>query len=390
MIIFTFFILFLCGIAAFLTILKKKNMLNWMPQYVKQYSKRMAKPDKTIHLLFSIVDHYEPQWGKPNDIEVERARVDRWLTDYPKMAKKHLDADGFHPQHTFYYPEEEYRYEHLNKIADICQQGFGEIELHLHHHNDTEENLRGLLTSFCQTLHNEHGALSKDPETDELVYAFIHGNWALDNCDPSGNNCGINNELLILKETGCYADFTFPSAPHPTQPSTINSIYYAKDDPLAPNSHNTGVHAKVKQKPWGDLLLINGPLMLNWKKLKKGIFPQIENSDLRSGMEPTNDRVDLWVKSNIHVENRPEWRFIKLHTHGTQEKDMDVLLGKPIDDMFTYLENNYNDGENYVLHYVNSREMYNIVKAAEDDKDGNPNQYRDYILPRPQFKVNYK
>lgn len=69
---------------------------------------------------------------------------------------------------------------------------------------------------------------------------------------------------------------------------------------------------------------------------------------------------------------------------------MDVLLGKPIDDMFTYLENNYNDGENYVLHYVNSREMYNIVKAAEDDKDGNPNQYRDYILPRPQFKVNYK
>ncbi len=69
---------------------------------------------------------------------------------------------------------------------------------------------------------------------------------------PSGNNCGINNELLILKETGCYADFTFPSAPHPTQPSTINSIYYAKDDPLAPNSHNTGgVHAKVKQKPWG-------------------------------------------------------------------------------------------------------------------------------------------
>ncbi len=116
--------------------------------------------------------------GKPNDIEVERARVDRWLSDYPKMAKKHLDADGFHPQHTFYYPEEEYRYEHLNKIADICQQGFGgEIELHLHHHNDTEENLRGLLTSFCQTLHNEHGALSKDPETDELVYAFIHGNW---------------------------------------------------------------------------------------------------------------------------------------------------------------------------------------------------------------------
>lgn len=388
MLILTLFIL-TSGIASFLFILKKKNMLNWMPQYISQYKKRNQELSEPIHILFSIVDHYEPQWGNPNDIEVERARVDRWLSDYPKMASKHKDSDGFYPQHTFFYPEEEYRYEHLNKIADICQQGFGEIEVHLHHHDDTEDNLRHLLTTFCQTLHNDHGALSKDPQTGELTYAFIHGNWALDNCDPTGDNCGINNELIILKETGCYADFTFPSAPHATQPSTINSIYYAKDDPLAPNSHNTGVTSKVKQKPWGDLLLITGPLMLNWKKLKKGVFPQIENSDLRSGMEPTNDRVDLWVKANIHVEGKPEWRFIKLHTHGTQEKDMDVLLGKPIDDMFTYLEDSYNDGENYVLHYVNSREMYNIVKAAEHGKTGNPNQFRDYILPRPQFKVSY-
>jgi hypothetical protein len=381
-------LIFILGSAVFLFILKKKNMLNWMPQYLSQYKKRNQELSEPVHILFSIVDHYEPQWGNPNDIEVERARVDRWLNDYPKMARKHKDADGFYPQHTFFYPEEEYRYEHLNKIADICKQGFGEIEVHLHHHNDTEDNLRKLLTSFCQTLHNDHGALSRDPETGELTYAFIHGNWALDNCDPTGDNCGINNELIILKETGCYADFTFPSAPHATQPSTINSIYYAKDDPNSPNSHNTGVTAKVKHKPWGDLLLINGPLMLNWKKLKKGIFPQIENSDLRSGMEPTNDRVDLWVKANIHVEDRPEWRFIKLHTHGTQEKDMDVLLGKPIDDMFTYLEDKYNDGKNYVLHYVNSREMYNIVKAAEEGKTGDPNQFRDYILPRPQFKVS--
>ena len=389
MLIFILLFIFIGGISAFLFILKKKNMLNWMPQYLKQHSQRNKKLKQPIHLLFSIVDHYEPQWGKPNDIEVERARVDRWLSDYPKMARKHKDADGFYPQHTFFYPEEEYRYEHLNKIADLCKQGFGEIEVHLHHHNDNEENLRNLLHRFCNTLHNDPGALSKDPETGELTYAFIHGNWALDNCDPSGDNCGINNELIILKETGCYADFTFPSAPHPTQPATINSIYYAKDDPDAPNSHNKGVSAKVKQKPWGDLLLINGPLMLNWKKLKKGIFPQIENSDLRRGMEPTNDRVDLWVNANIHVEGRPEWRFIKLHTHGTQEKDMDVLLGKPIDDMFTYLENTYNDGENYVLHYVNSREMFNIVKAAEEGKTGDPNQYRDYILPRPQFKVRH-
>ena len=365
-------------------------MLNWMPHYISQRLSFDKKTTGPTHIIFSFVDHYEPQWGKPNDIEIERQRVDRWLTDYPKMAGKHLDADGYHPQHTFFYPEEEYRYEHLNKIADICQQGFGEIEVHLHHHNDTESNLRALLDRFCNTLHEKHGALSRNPETNQLNYGFIHGNWALDNCDPTGNNCGINNELLILKETGCYADFTFPSAPHPTQPSTINSIYYAKDDPEAPNSHDKGKPARVGGKPWGDILMVNGPLMLNWKKLKKGIFPQIENSDIRKGMEPTKARVDLWVKSNVHVQGRPEWRFIKLHTHGTQEQDMDVLLGKPVDDMFSYLEEKYNDGENYVLHYVNSREMFNIIKAAEHGMSGNPHEYRNYFLPRPSFKVDYK
>ena len=132
-------------------------------------------------------------------------------------------------------------------------------------------------------------------------------------------------------------------------------------------------------------MMVNGPLMLNWKKLKKGIFPQIENSDVRKGMEPTKDRVDLWVEANVHVKGKPNWIFIKVHTHGTQERDMDVLLGKPVDDMFSYLEAKYNDGERHQLHYVNSREMYNMIKAAEANESGSPHQFRDYILPKPNF-----
>jgi hypothetical protein len=51
--------------------------------------------------------------------------------------------------------------------------------------------------------------------------------------------------------------------------------------------------------------------------------------------------------------------------------------------MHTYLEQRYNDGSDYVLHYVTAREMYNIAKAAEAGMTGNPNLYRDYELPRP-------
>lgn len=387
----TFLVLLIIAVAAsclaLYLVLKKKNMTGWMPDYLRQ---RLAKPDEhdgPTHIIFSFVDHYEPQWGKPNSLEVERQRVDRWMRDYPAMASKHKDADGFHPQHTFFFPEEEYRFEHLNKLASLCRDGFGEIEVHLHHHDDTRENLTSLINGFVNTLHEEHGAIGRNPETNALSYAFIHGNWALDNSDPSGKNCGINDELLVLRETGCFADFTFPSAPHPTQPDKVNGIYYAKDDPDKPKSHNTGVDVQVGGSEWGDLMLVNGPLMLNWKARKKGIFPQIENADIRKGMEPTTDRVDLWVKADVHVKGRPEWKFIKVHTHGTQERDMDVLLGKPIDDMFSYLESAYNDGKKYKLHYVNSREMYNMIKAAQDGKDGDPNQYRDYFVTRPVFKV---
>lgn len=366
--------------AVVIIVLKKKNMLNWLPHYLWQQLTTQKNKNGPTHILFCFVDHYEPQWGKPNDIEVERARVDRWCQDYPAMAKKHVDCDGKHPQHGFFYPEEEYREEHLQKLNNLCNQGYGEIEVHLHHDNDTSDNLRSTLNGFKSLLNEKFQALPKDVNTGELKYGFIHGNWCLDNSRPDGRWCGVNDELIVLKETGCYADFTFPSAPSDTQPSRVNSIYYAKDDPLKPKSHNRGKDVKVGGRPWGDLMIIQGPIGLNWKDRKWGFMPRIEASDIRRETPPTNDRVDLWIKANIHVKGRPEWLFVKIHTHGTQDRDMDTLLGDPVDDMFTYLGERYNDGENYRLHYVTTREMYNIAKAAEAGKDGDPNRYRDYEL----------
>lgn len=63
--------------------------------------------------------------------------------------------------------------------------------------------------------------------------------------------------------------------------------------------------------------------------------------------------------------------------------DHQSVLGDATDRMHTYLERHYNDGVNYRLHYVTAREAYNIVKAAEDGKAGDPDEYRDYVLPHP-------
>ncbi|KAF1007327.1 MAG: hypothetical protein GAK28_01966 [Luteibacter sp.] len=372
-------LLALLAVAVTLAI-RARNMQYWLWGYLTR--PKPPKVDGPIHVMFCFVDHFEPNWGRV-DMPTQRHRVDRWCKEYRALASRHRDADGVMPQHCFFYPEEEYVPEHLDKLQALCAEGYGEIEIHLHHDNDTPENFVATLDRFNRLLHERHDALPRDPVTGQLRFAFIHGNWCLDNSRADGRWCGINNELVLLRELGCYADFTLPSAPSETQTAMSNAIYYATDDPCCPKSHDKGVPMRVGGKPSGDLLIIQGVLGLNWKNRRFGIIPRIENSDIRRGYPPTRDRVDQWVRTGIHVEGRPEWMFIKVHTHGTQERDMDTLLGDPVDDMHTYLESRYNDGQRYVLHYVTAREMYNIAKAAEAGHVGDPGQYRDFELGRP-------
>ena len=227
-----------------------------------------------------------------------------------------------------------------------------------------------------------------DPDTGRPAFGFIHGNWCLDNSRADGRWCGVNNELTVLRDLGCYADFTLPSAPSDTQTPKINSIYYATDDPCRPRSHDHGTDVQVGRPASGDLMIVQGPLALNWRRRKWGLLPRIENADVRAGDPPEPERIDLWVRQAIHVAGRRDWVFVKVHTHGTQDRDIDTLLGDAADRMFTHLETRYNDGDEHVLHYVNAREVYNIVKAAEDGRTGNPAQYRNYRLPAPRNRTD--
>ncbi|MFH1776254.1 MAG: hypothetical protein ABH952_01640 [Candidatus Omnitrophota bacterium] len=362
MLFFAAIFLFIFVISVLVVI--KKQIHIWIWSYIFQSIKRnkARDKDKPINIYFCFVDHFEPQWNNPS-YEQEKKRVDLWVQEYPKLAKRHRDSRGCHPQHTFFYPAEEYRKEHLDKLAMLCKTGFGDIEIHLHHDHDTADGLKKKINDFKEKLYS-HGLLSKD-ENGRIRYGFIHGNWALDNSRKDGRWCGVNNELEVLRETGCYADFTLPSAPSDTQTQKINSIYYAKDDPLKPKSHNCGIDVEVGKLPCGDLMIVQGPLGLNWKERKWRIFPRIENGDICGNNPPTEYRVDLWVEQHIHVKGAPNHIFIKAHTHGAQEKNRDILLGKSMDEMFDYLEKKYNDGEKYLLFYVTAKEIYDIIKNIE-------------------------
>jgi hypothetical protein len=248
----------------------------------------------------------------------------------------------------------------------LCRQGYGEVDVHLHHDDDTADNLRKTLLDFKRTLSERHGLLSRDKETGEVVYGFIHGNWALDNSRCDGKKCGVNNELDILRETGCYADFTLPSAPSETQTRKVNSIYWAVGRPNRAKSHDTGIDLGTAPRPENSLLMIQGPLLPDWSRRKWGMLPRFENACLQKNQSPDEHRLNLWQRACVNVPTRPNWLFVKLHTHGVHEPNQDVLLGEPMVRFHEALCERSERDPLFRFHYVTAREMANLALAAAD------------------------
>lgn len=640
-----------------------KALDKWLLGYLVSVWRRPRAGSGLQHLIVSVCDHYEPFRDGAKREDAVRC-VKEWTDAYPASVDGFRDADGCPPQHTFFYPEEEYDDEILDRLAALCRRGFGEVEIHLHHRHDTAAGLREKLVRFRDLLHERHGLLgverqgmdeggdlttkpaknaqeeglspqrhgdtesensmlrefqarSTPPEipatpsggipgarstnsgqergdfrslnpllrlfspfkkrygnfghgtpgakcpyrwisrylssqclrasvvrssplrsscasvqtpefsqpavcglktnvsSSTVRYGFIHGNWALCNSRPDGDWCGVNEELGVLAETGCYADFTFPSLPSETQSRMVNAIYYAKDAPGRPRGADGGVRVGVREQttdyglrttgqeedenvsheaakpprnlnmdrqdgqdeegeeggsprrhggienkgrgeccgdfgPGADaeakipatvfpegagaraekqaaphrgllaslqkgfaiftgtvfrgsenrktlssqclrasvvkssvLMIITGPVGLNWRWRKWGVLPHIESAEISGANPPTAERVRLWAKQRIGVQGRPDWVFVKLHTHGCVPGNARVLLGDAMRTMHETLQREFNDGKRWQLHYVTAREMYNLVKAAEAGKEGSPGRWRDWLVGRP-------
>jgi hypothetical protein len=337
------------------------------------------KVEGVRHLVVALCDHYEPLWNKADERHgAERVRA--WREGYPSLAAGYRDGDGKPPRHSFFFPGEEYRPQFLEPLAELAQAGFGEVEVHLHHDGDTAETLeaqlRETITSFAH-----HGHLARDPD-GRPRYAFIHGNWALANARADGRWCGVDEELPLLFQTGCYADFTFPAAPDESQPNIVNRIYWPTGDLRAKRCYESGTRARVGQVMTDRILMLQGPLAFSRPPGRRFAI-RIENSALTAIHPASSARARIWASRNIHVEGRPEWVFVKLHTHGAPDLQAASLLGEGGHELHRILTTEYNDGHRWRLHYVTAREMFNIAIAAMRGQSGDPGAYRDYILTPP-------
>jgi hypothetical protein len=366
--------------------LRKLSYARWIPGYAWQRLSR-STPRGKVHLIFALADHFEPaivpQDGRARAPHSEQERrVEQWCSQYPRSVAPWRDHEGRPFVHTYFYPAEQYDRGLVHGLAEHCQGGWGEIEIHLHHGTDepdTAENTRRQLAGFRDALRLNHGCLSFLEGSDQVRYAFVHGNFALAN-SADGYACGVDEEMEILAETGCYADFTLPAAAlHPAQIGKVNSLYECGLPLHERSPHRKGHDLRRGRAPHIFPLVVQGPLMLDFDKHASNGILRVENAALTAANPPSLRRLKLWKKAAITVQGRPDWLFIKLHCHGMDPTHQEAVMGDAMRRFIAQVAGGAAERDE-VVHFVTAREMVNLIWAACDGREGNPGDFRNYRL----------
>lgn len=368
---------------------KLVRSLPWLARYpfwrAREMVSRLTEDSPPQHLLIMVANHFEPSWRKEGgflSLTEQMVRTEEWCRMARTTGASVRDSDGKPFCHTNFYPAEQYHRPLLELMATLQADGFGEVEIHLHHGvetPDTASNLEGQLQTFRDILAEDHGCLSRANTSDTPKYAFVHGNLALSN-SAGGRYCGVDSEFKVLAKTGCYADFTLPSAPDETQVPKLNAIYecgHPLDERLA---HRSGPNLRVGKRPQLPIIF-TGPLVFNWSRRIHGFpVPRLDDGVLASNYEADLGRLRRWAGARIGIRGRSEWAFIKLYCHGFFKYDQDATIGPTVRRFWTQVLELAERTGSFQVHFVTAREAFNIVLAAVEGKQGNPHQYRDYQL----------
>jgi len=341
----------------------------FLPDYVRSVFRPVAATVGPTHIFFLMVDHFEPPLSN-----VERTQ--QWANRYRALAMRHHDSTGRPVQHTWFYPGEQFNVSLLSILHQLMADGLGEVELHYHHENDSAATLSVALKNAIAGFQTFGFLKTVDGRT---AFAFVHGNEGLDNAD--GEACGVNDELRLLHSLGCFADYTFPAIYHRAQPPFVNSLYAARDDP-GPKSYQTAWPLLDLKRGAADLMIFQGPLVFAPSWSLRRLFIDVDDGNIHAAMPASATRVKRWVNARVRVAERPDWVFVKVFAHGVSSiEDENEVVGENFDNALTELEQHYNDGQRYVLHYVTAREAYNLAMSAASGATGDPSAYLDSEIP---------
>ncbi|MBM4144382.1 MAG: hypothetical protein FJ225_12440, partial [Lentisphaerae bacterium] len=174
-----------------------RGIHKWLPGYLASVLRRPRTGAGTRHLLFCVADHFEPfrktigadgvaRGGRTPD--EARQLTAEWAARYRAFTRDLRDGDGRPPRHTFFYPRDEYDPGCLDLLAGLTAEGLAEVEIHLHHRNDTAAGLREKLERYRDTLRREHGLLG--------AWSVERGAWGGNDRTPT-TGAGTSREISL-------------------------------------------------------------------------------------------------------------------------------------------------------------------------------------------------
>jgi hypothetical protein len=327
----------------------------WLWPYLKERARQRSRGRAPRRVWLAITDHYEPL-GMGASVETALRRVARWRDRWPRIAHDAPpDAAGQPAQYSFFYPQEDYHPDVIEGIAEMVRLGVGDVEVHIHHDHETPQSFTAKMREFLTRLRQDHGLLRE--QDGRTLFGFIHGNWALDNSRPDGRWCGLNGEISLLHELGCYADFTMPSLQSPTQSRIVNQIYWCTGNPgNSPRSFDHGIEAAPGAGRHGDLLMITGPVGFQFEDR---IVPYLEAGELAGYRLPLPVRVRTWFDVAPRVGDD---LFIKLFSHGADDRNLDPLLDTALPNLFRWVADEA-QRRGMEFHWVTAWQMYSAIDA---------------------------
>src|SRR5688500_4855410 len=111
---------------------KVKWSLPWLLRYpawrAGELVSRARDSSGPTHLIFVVANHFEPRLG-----HTALRRVEKWCDLARATGDSIRDHDGTPFRHTNFFPAEQYERPLLEMLSNLQADGYGEVEIHLHH-----------------------------------------------------------------------------------------------------------------------------------------------------------------------------------------------------------------------------------------------------------------
>lgn len=256
-------------------------------------------------VVFFHCDHFEPFQKDSEGNIISLSHIEEFLkklTQYPWGS-----PSLFFSSQAYYLAQNKFwsgsRKKEDEEIQELLKSANIDFQVHIHH----EGWLNEVPSSPEINAQRLDEMLKLIIPKDKTEWCFIHGCWALQASDAT--ICNISNEVKVLLDNGCIADFTFPAGrpwcnPELTVPHTVLPVNMVK-----------GYITKFADPiPVAEAKVFEGRLLI-WAS---NLSAQASSLDhVAMGTISPQQAACSWINSNTIIDDT---LYIKTHAHSLQDK----------------------------------------------------------------------